>query len=205
MRRALLLAVTWWAAPIDALSGDRLLPEVFAARGIVPVGYAAFAYVAGEAAGTILRRTVPAMALSLIVVAAAQLVMPLGLRGHIIPPVHYTAPFDSARLKSLFIGNAGQMEVTDAVPVHGVWVVSNETVTAGGEPFTGPVDPATCGSTADDKACRAWLDAQHLTQIATYQPASRFWPLQWTETAIFLALSGLLAAAALWWVRHRLT
>jgi hypothetical protein len=36
-----------------------------------------------------------------------------------------------------------------------------------------------------------------------YQPASRFWPFQWYETAIFLALASALAAFCVWWIRHR--
>jgi len=38
-----------------------------------------------------------------------------------------------------------------------------------------------------------------------YQPADRFWPLQWAETGVFAALSGLLALFSFWWVRRRLT
>lgn len=43
----------------------RLHPLVFAARGIVPVGSAAFAFVLGATLGVLLRRTLPAMALTL--------------------------------------------------------------------------------------------------------------------------------------------
>jgi hypothetical protein len=35
------------------------------------------------------------------------------------------------------------------------------------------------------------------------QPGSRFWALQGWETAIFLALAAVLAAACFWWIRHR--
>ncbi|WP_330348792.1 hypothetical protein [Streptomyces sp. NBC_00582] len=70
------LALTWWSGPIDraaATGGSegvepffpRLHPLVFAARGIVPVGSAAFAFVLGVTLGVLLRRTLPAMALTL--------------------------------------------------------------------------------------------------------------------------------------------
>ena len=42
----------------------------------------------------------------------------------------------------------------------------------------------------------------HLRQVITYQPASRFWPFQWEESAIFVVLAGLLVAFCFWWV-HR--
>ena len=45
------------------------------------------------------------------------------------------------------------------------------------------------------QSCRAYVATLHLRQELTYQPASRYWPLQWLETAIYLAdallLSGL--------------
>jgi hypothetical protein len=42
-----------------------------------------------------------------------------------------------------------------------------------------------------------------ITQLATYQPASRFWPFQWIEGGWLLALSLLLMAAAVWLVHRR--
>lgn len=49
---------------------------------------------------------------------------------------------------------------------------------------------------------------QHLIQLGdnrsvlTYQPAARFWPLQWVETGSFTAVAVLLAAFCYWRVRH---
>lgn len=42
--------------------------------------------------------------------------------------------------------------------------------------------------------CLDRLTATGYRQQLSDQPADRFWPLQWAETALFLALSGLLAA-----------
>ena len=64
--------VTWWASPIDRANGlpdgrngttglNHFSPELFLARGIAPIGYAAFAFALGVTAGLLLRRTVPAM------------------------------------------------------------------------------------------------------------------------------------------------
>ena len=38
-------------------------------------------------------------------------------------------------------------------------------------------------------------------EVVTYQPASRYWPLQWEELGVFLAAALLLAAACAWRVR----
>lgn len=37
----------------------------------------------------------------------------------------------------------------------------------------------------------------------TYQPTSRYWPLQWYELAIFAGLALLLAGFCFWWLRRR--
>lgn len=39
-------------------------------------------------------------------------------------------------------------------------------------------------------------------EVVTYQPASRYWPLQWYELGVFLAAALLLAAACAWHVRR---
>jgi hypothetical protein len=53
------------------------------------------------------------------------------------------------------------------------------------------------------RACGAGLGRLHLTDLITYQPASRFWAFQWYETAIFLALAVILAGVCFWRIRRR--
>ena len=86
-------AITWWAHPIDGASGSqhgslasRLTPISFAMRGIVPVGYAVFALLLGTLIGLILRRSVPAMALTLAIYVFVQIAVPLWVRPHLVPP-----------------------------------------------------------------------------------------------------------------------
>jgi ABC-type transport system involved in multi-copper enzyme maturation permease subunit len=64
------LMITWWASPIDKASMYRW--SAFDQRGIVPVAYAAFAFTLGVAAGAVIRRTLPAMAVALVVFIAAH-------------------------------------------------------------------------------------------------------------------------------------
>ena len=90
------LLQAWWAAPISravdlggsvsVFSGSRFSPLTFATGGIVPLGYAAFGFALGVAAGLLIRRAVPAMALTLAVFVAVQVVMPLWIRPHLLPP-----------------------------------------------------------------------------------------------------------------------
>jgi ABC-2 family transporter protein len=75
------LMVSWWASPLDRVTGlsagrdgtpgfDRFAPVLFASRGITPIAYAAFAFALGVTVGVLIRRTVPAMAVTLAVFAA---------------------------------------------------------------------------------------------------------------------------------------
>ncbi|MGZ4381133.1 MAG: hypothetical protein ACXVZ2_05465 [Gaiellaceae bacterium] len=59
------LMIMWWAAPVDHVKGSRFAATTFAARDIVPLGYAAFAFTLGATTGVLLRRTIPAMAVTL--------------------------------------------------------------------------------------------------------------------------------------------
>jgi hypothetical protein len=44
----------------------------------------------------------------------------------------------------------------------------------------------------------------HLRDLISYEPASRFWALQWVETGIFLALALALAGCCLCWLIRRI-
>jgi hypothetical protein len=198
------LAVTWWANPIDKAGMDRMIPQVFAARGIAPIGYAAFALTLGVTAGLLIRRTLPAMAITLAVIVAAQVATPF-VRAHLMTPVHATVPLDTSAARFSITGD-GAMTVTGSATQPGAWVLSNQSMTTTGRVFTGPADPTVCGPRASSlQTCIDWLNSLHLRQVVSYQPGSRFWAFQWYETTIFLALAALLAGFCFWWIRRRLT
>ncbi|MFV2175321.1 hypothetical protein [Actinomadura sp. LOL_011] len=77
------VVAAWWSEPTEqaaaaeAARSARLEPLPFAARGIVPMGYAAFAFALGVTFGVVVRRTLPAMAITTGVFA----VLSLGLSG----------------------------------------------------------------------------------------------------------------------------
>ncbi|HEY7265945.1 MAG TPA: ABC transporter permease, partial [Trebonia sp.] len=56
---------TWWSGPDNAQHASAFDPGHFDTQGIVPVGYALFAMALGIAAGTVARRTLPAIAATL--------------------------------------------------------------------------------------------------------------------------------------------
>ena len=85
----------------------------------------------------------------------------------------------------------------------GAWILSNQTITRSGQVFTGPATSACISTTAPPQQCTNWLNSQHLRQLISYQPASRFWPLQWLEMAIYLVLAAGLGLLCAWQVRRR--
>jgi len=201
------LAFGWWATPIFKVSHNQLEPELFGAHGVVPLAYAAFAFVVGVTVGLLSRRTVLAMGVTLALVVAAMVAMPLALREYLTTPVHVVRPLPAKDLHGLSMNHDGtRIQLFTNVSEPGAVVVSNRTTTASGFDFTGPGDPAYCDMNAggNPEKCRTWLTTQGLIQDVRYITESRFWALQWAESGLFLGLAVLLGAGCFWWVRRRL-
>jgi hypothetical protein len=199
-------AVTSWAHRIDDATGERITPLIYGARGIVPIGYALFAFILGVTAGMLIRRTVPAMAATLAIWAAAVVSMQEWIRAHLVPASRLTNPLDTSSLDGVSINpDTGQMTVFGSANLPDAWVLSNQTMTDTGDVFTGPYDPQYCGIDATFQTCQEWLGALGLRQELIHHPANHFWPLQWTETGILIAIAALLAGFCFLWTRRRLT
>jgi hypothetical protein len=222
------LAVTWWSKPIDGAMSDthgslpaRLTPVTFAMRGITPISYAVFALVLGVAIGLVVRRPLPAMAITLVLYIFVQIAVPLWVRPHLITPVTDIASFSRERMDGISLDDSSKvMRITLNTGSQGNWTLTNETIDAHGRPTALPSwmnaclpgPPAAPGPnrTVVQEAppiepCLARLNAEGYRQRIVYQPADRFWPLQWAETAMFLGLSGLLTWFSFWWTRRRLS
>ena len=79
------LMVTWWSSPIDRVNADPF--AVFDHRGIVPFGYAAFAFALGVTTGMLLRRTVPAMIVTLVAFTGIRVAVTRWVRPDLIAPL----------------------------------------------------------------------------------------------------------------------
>jgi ABC-type transport system involved in multi-copper enzyme maturation permease subunit len=200
-------AVTWWSGPVDHVTMDRLSsPLVFGERGLVPLGYAVFAFALGVVLGLLLRRTVPAMAATLAVFVAGRLAFGQWVRPHLIAPVHVTVALTSAAIHGEFVStSSGPLTVIVNAPHAGDWMVSSSSqyaLNAAGKVVYGLGEKLTNVPASALGAHLAKLDL-HVT--VAYQPASRFWSFQIAETAIFLAVALALVAFCFWWVRRRLS
>jgi hypothetical protein len=205
------LMMSWWASPITQANAlnttrngssslNRLTPLLFGASGIAPVGYAAFAFALGVTAGVLIRRTLPAMAITLAVFAAVQIVVPNVIRPHLIAPLRSITVLNPAGINQIGISEH-HMTVGAGVNIPGAWILSNTDIDTAGHPFTGP--PTQACLTPNASSCSASIGRLHLRQVVTYQPASRYWVFQWYETAIFLAAALVLAGFCIWWIRRR--
>jgi hypothetical protein len=222
------LAVSWWAGPVDkSAAGDfpRMAPLVFDARGIVPIGYAAFAFVLGVAVGMLLRRTLAAMAVALAVFVVVQVAMPVLVRPHLVAPVHASIAISVSNLDSIMIASRGTGRLTLQAPdtsniagrFAGAWILSSQTVDPAGHAIDNipvaqvqacrpPASPPPQARPGEGlTACLAQVTRLGYRQHVTYQPASRFWTFQAYETAIFVGLALVLSGFCFWWLRHRMS
>ena len=217
------LMVTWWFHPIDRVNANQFVATVFEVRNIAPIGYAAFAFALAVTAGVLIRRTVPAMATTIVGFVAARLAFTHWIRPHLLAAAHAVTPLSSASNIG-FQGDPSSGAVTFiATNPHtpNAWTISSRIVDNAGRTPTKQTlhtflqricpnigAPPKSGGTGRPSPttfqdCIAHLSAKfHLA--VTYQPASRYWTFQWLEMAIFLAAALILAGICFWSVRRRL-
>lgn len=228
------LAVTWWYAPLDKAGTNRFDGSVFGERGITPIGYALFAFAVGALLGLIIRRTLPAMATTLVAFIAVRLVFSQLIRPHLLAPVRATFTL-GATVNGYASSNGGPTNLTAGNPsdasLQNAWIYSARIVDASGHALTPQATASACpqlanvglqtplppaGSAGNVHAVPAPGGGQALQQCAaklstsyhtvlTYQPANRYWTFQTLETAIFAALAITLGGAAFWYLHKRLS
>jgi hypothetical protein len=182
--------VTWWSGPDNALHLDAFNPGRFDIMGLVPVAYALFAMALGIAAGTLLRRTLPALAITLAGFIAVRAVIALWLRPHYMSAVTvfykvtagYTPRGSYWQLAQGILGPDGRAISTDTVGpvIAGVPATYLPASCAPPNAGAGPIAPA----------CARALARFH--GFVTYQPAGRYWTFQGIETGIFVLLAAIL-------------
>lgn len=205
------LALNWWAGPVyqattfappqSSLSFGRLSPLLFGVNGIAPIGYAAFAFAFGLAAGVLIKRTLPAMAVTFLGVGFVMLAWPIWVRPHLIPPVREFVRLTPSAIEGFSTSAGNQMTIYAEVSRPGGWVISDEVVNSAGHVFTGPASQACINGSP--QACEASIAAMHLNQLVRLEPASRFWPLQGYETGVYVLAAVVLALFCFLWIGRR--
>jgi hypothetical protein len=219
------LIVTWWSSPLDTANMTPF--SSFDQRGLVPVGYAAFAFVVGVTAGLLIRKTVPAMATTLVAFVSARLAVAHWVRPDLFSALRRLVP-------DVTLAAAGSSFADAQAPNPRDWVISNQTINASGHVIgtfgsiesgnglvgvtknhgvvlgggyacpniTGMRRPNGPGQFA--ALVQKCVNQLHIRQVLTYQPIGRYWPLQWCEFAIFIGAAVLLSGWCLWWVHRRI-
>jgi len=222
------LTVTWWASPLDRVGMN--LFGLFDQRGIVPVGYAAFGLALGVTAGVLIRRTLPAMAATLVVFVAARLAFVHLLRPHLLAPTVKDFALDPTTMGYVSMNGGPSNLVTNSPNIPNAWIYSDQIVDRAGHLLSpqfvaracpllgqggpGPGGPGPGGGSSRIQASAGAQQAlencvvkvgARFHELVRYQPSSHYWALQSYELAFFLGAAVLLGGFSLWWVRNRLS
>lgn len=225
----LTLTITWWYTSRDQVGGANPF-QVFDRRDVVPVAYALFAFAAGALVGAIVRRTVPAMAATLGVFVFVRIGVSLWVRPHLMTPVHSLLSLANAgRTSRVHLGvgstDGGPLQLfADGGGPPRSWTLSSSLLNSSGHRMSSadtaaflhqycptlalPSGPPPgvgvrkgVGPPGAEDCLRLATRSFHV--LVSYQPANRYWPFQWMEAAIFVALAIAAAAGCYWWVTRR--
>ncbi len=200
--------VTWWSSIFVSLHDARFNPGIFDIRGIVPIAYVLFAVALGVLIGTLVRRTLPAMAATLGGFVGVRVLVTLLARPH----------YMAAKVTSIPVAIKGSGISIGGPILDNSWILKQVTVdrlghfaySGGGITITPTIagrcpgvipPPPNLPSPGQLGQCFSRLG---LHTVTTYQPGSRFWAFQGIEFAIYAALAVALFATAAWVVRRRL-
>jgi hypothetical protein len=196
--------VTWWSGPENAQLANVFISPQFDTQGIVPIGYAVFAMALGIAAGAVMRRTLPAIAIVFAGFIALRYVIDDFVRPHFITAV------------TTYYNVTGMFTPSGAAWVLGQGMVSptGQVVSYAMPDLYGGALPASCanllptgtpvkGASSSMNAVYSCLQAHGWRGFVTYQPASRWWAFQGIETGIYVLLAAALVAVTFVIVRRR--
>lgn len=175
--------VAWWVQP--------LVPTTFGVEGFnlaapVLAGYFLLAVAVGILAGTLIRRSVPAMAVTLAVFLPIRLFVEFVLRPGYATPVTAVDPVPGSRA------------LIDQVADGRNWVLDTFLVGPSGNRLTDSEEYHLLGGRVDE-AATAQLG---IKEGITFHPVERFWEFQLIETGIFVGLAMVLLALVVWRVRR---
>ncbi|MET9399381.1 ABC transporter permease subunit [Kitasatospora sp. NPDC002965] len=187
------LGVAWWLAPLAANGAGRLGYLFFDVQGAAPIGYTLFAVALGILVGTLSRKVLPAMGISLAAFVAVRVLVETLARPHFLPTKTLSYAIDSPLTGNRFTGS---------------WVYQEGVRNGVGE-LVLPDARVGCDTdgSGDSAGCVAHFAQQGFgpapyTNWQEYQPADRFWTFQGIETGLFLALTALLLVLAVRRIRR---
>jgi hypothetical protein len=173
---------SWWITPIVRAGGNRFDYLLFDIQGVAPIGYTLFAVALGIFAGTLVRKVLPAMAITFVAFLGARVAVAAFARPRFQAPLERKFPVVSETMPNPSLG--------DWIMSCGIYDGKGTLIAANTSGTCHPSEADVCG-----------LDRYN---IQTFQPGGRFWLFQYLETGIFLALAALLLYLALYNARRRI-
>jgi ABC-type transport system involved in multi-copper enzyme maturation permease subunit len=168
------LLVAWWNGPVVSALGPF---TDFDVSGVVPLAYALFALVLGITAGTVVRNSVGAIAITLALFAGLRLIVHQ-LRPSFLPSLSAVLP-------------DGQLGTYRRDWIFYLQIMDRQGQAIGHNP---------CAASSTQADC---FQTYGLQTLINYHPAGQFWAFQGIESAIFLLFTAGLCALMFWWVQHR--
>jgi len=172
------LLVTWWITPLALANAARFEYLAFDLEAGVPVAYTLFAVALGIAAGTVWRKVLPAMAVTLVGFIGARLAVALA-RPHFVPPLERRFPVAANTFPN---------------PMRSDWILQRDAFDSAGRVI------APGGDIFCRLPCPEYDPGAYNVHI--YQPAERFWLFQSMEAGLFVALAAVLLVVAVRRVRR---
>lgn len=191
---AITVLARWWFKGASVLGADTIRPQFFPWLGPAYAAWALFAFALALAAGAVLRRVVPAIATALAGSILLAVTTGIWLRYHL-----YRAPLR-------FSESLGHAAGPATGPAHryiiSTWLEgrSGQILQRVPAVLTGPKPPK--AGHAGPAGLPGPLALRGVRLAGLYQPQSRFWPFQWTETGWLVVLSVLLLAAGFYLSRR---
>jgi hypothetical protein len=192
------LGAGWWAGPLTESGGGRLMPLVFDFQGIAPIGYTVFAVALGIFVGTVWRKVLPAMGVTVVGFIGVRILVETLLRPRYLSAQTFTFTFTGDDVPNPSSGDwvygQGVRNAAGQLVAPGAQVECNQ----GGISISGPSSAVSPGGPGGGGQCGGQVGfGPGDYNWEQYQPGTRFWAFQGMETGIFMALAVLLVFFAI--------
>ena len=171
----------WLSAFDGAVAGDALAnPGIFNVTGLAPAAWWLCAFALGAALGAAVRRTLPAMAATVVAIVIAFPAL-------LFAQAYYAEPIE------VFAANRGALLQKGGIVVSEAWVDPQgrrlDGAPEGVCPALGPT-----GSDREQIAEQNCLTDKGYRMLFKYHPPERFWRFQWTQAALLAIVAAALVA-----------
>ncbi|MEC3976313.1 ABC transporter permease [Amycolatopsis sp. H20-H5] len=168
------LMIDAWLRVFPGISGTFKETQFFSVVGVASVAWWLFAFVLGAAVGVMLKKVIPAIAVTALVFFTMYAALFM-LRPHYAEPVYQELDGSNPALINALVLDSGR-------------------VAPDGHRYSLNYYPEECRQGKGTDTCFA---AHGYRNFVEYQPADRFWRFQWTEAGILFAVTAVLGGVTM--------